>query len=70
LGAGGGIAGGQIAGRQVTLSEATLNQARDLPVLTDYRGLIGGLLARVYSFDSSHVDRVFPGTLPVDLHLI
>ncbi|MDB5687079.1 MAG: hypothetical protein JWR77_1668 [Rhizorhabdus sp.] len=67
---GGGISGGRIAGPQVTLSEATLNQGRDLPVLTDYRSLIGGLLAPMYGLDAQRVQAVFPGVAKADLRLI
>ncbi|NWM59968.1 DUF1501 domain-containing protein, partial [Escherichia coli] len=49
---GGGVSGGRMAGAQVALSAATLNQARDLPVLTDYRALIGGLVARQYGLSA------------------
>lgn len=67
---GGGVAGGRIVGPQVPLSEATLNQARDLPVLTDYRALIGGLLPRLYGFDQRRTEMVFPAARPADLGLI
>jgi uncharacterized protein (DUF1501 family) len=67
---GGGIAGGRIVGPQVALSEATLNQARDLPVLTDYRALIGGLLARLYGFDRQRIETIFPASVPADLALV
>jgi uncharacterized protein (DUF1501 family) len=67
---GGGIAGGRIVGPQVALSEATLNQARDLPVLTDYRALIGGLLTRLYGFDRQRIETIFPASVPADLALV
>jgi len=67
---GGGVQGGRIAGPQVALSTATLNQGRDLPVLTDYRALIGGLVARQYGLSAEQMKSVFPGTTPVDLGLI
>ena len=67
---GGGVAGGRIAGPQVKVAPDTLNQGRDLPVLTDYRALAGGLLARHYGLDARRLDLVFPGTAPVDLHLV
>ncbi|HZV10380.1 MAG TPA: DUF1501 domain-containing protein, partial [Novosphingobium sp.] len=40
---GGSVRGGRMAGPQVRIGADTLNQNRDLPVLTDYRALIGGL---------------------------
>ena len=67
---GGGVQGGRIAGPQVALSAATLNQGRDLPVLTDYRALIGGLVARQYGLSGERLAQVFPGTAPVDLGLV
>jgi uncharacterized protein (DUF1501 family) len=67
---GGGIAGGRIVGPQLSLTAATLNQRRDLPVLTDYRGLVGGLLARIYDLDAARLDKVFPGAAAADLGLI
>ncbi len=67
---GGGVKGGRFAGPQVALSEASLNQARDLPVLTDYRALMGGLFARMYGLGGDRLTSVFPGTAPSDLRLI
>lgn len=67
---GGSVNGGRMAGPQVTLSQATLNQGRDLPVLTDYRSMIGGLAARQYGLGSDRLATVFPAAKPVDLSLI
>ncbi len=67
---GGNVNGGRMAGPQVALSAATLNQGRDLPVLTDYRGLIGGLVARQYGLSADRLGSVFPATRPVDLQLV
>lgn len=67
---GGGVAGGRIAGPQVKIAADTLNQGRDLPVLTDYRALAGGLLARQYGLDARRLALVFPDTAPVDLRLV
>jgi uncharacterized protein (DUF1501 family) len=64
------VQGGRIAGPQVALSQATLNQGRDLPVLTDYRALIGGIAARQYALSKERLAGVFPGTAAVDLGLI
>jgi uncharacterized protein (DUF1501 family) len=66
---GGGVNGGRMAGAQVALSPATLNQGRDLPVLTDYRAVIGGLLARQYGLSPDRLATIFPGIRPVDLTL-
>jgi uncharacterized protein (DUF1501 family) len=67
---GGGVSGGRLAGEQVALSAATLNQNRDLPVLTDYRGLLGGLMKRQFAFSTDQLATIFPGAPPCDLHLI
>ena len=66
---GGAVKGGRIAGPQVAVTQATLNQNRDWPVLTDYRGLIGGLAQRAYGLDTRRLDAVFPGARPADLEL-
>lgn len=67
---GGQVRGGRIAGPQVALTAATLNQGRDLPVLTDYRGLIGGVAGRLYGLGAGRVGQVFPQAAPVDLGLV
>ena len=67
---GGMVAGGKLRGEQVRLSPATLNQGRDLPVLNDYRAVLGGLFQRMYGLNAAQVDKVFPGAKPVDLGLV
>jgi uncharacterized protein (DUF1501 family) len=67
---GGGVQGGRIAGPQVRLAPETLNQARDLPVLTDYRALIGGIVQRQYGLGGDRLKAVFPGVQPRDLQLV
>jgi uncharacterized protein (DUF1501 family) len=67
---GGGIQGGRIAGEQIAVTAQTLNQNRDFPVLTEYRGLIGGIFKRMYSLDNSRISTVFPNALPLELGLI
>lgn len=67
---GGGISGGRMVGDQISLSSASLNQGRDLPVLTDYRGLIGGLVARQYGLNADQLEKLFPDCKAQDLHLI
>ena len=67
---GGGVRGGRIAGPQLRLSLETLNEKRDLPVLTDYRAMLGGLFARAYGLGPAQVARVFPHAAPVDLGLV
>lgn len=67
---GGGVKGGRMAGPQVALAPETLNQQRDLPVLTDYRGLIGGVARRLYGLSPDKIERIFPGAPPVELGLV
>ena len=67
---GGGVRGGRIAGPQTRVEAASLNQARDYPVLTDYRGLFGGLFQRAYGLDAARLDRVFPQAPPADLQIV
>lgn len=68
--AGGGLSGGRLAGEQVAVTQATLNQNRDLPVLTDYRSLIGGLVMRQFGLSAPRVAAMFPNARPADLKLI
>ena len=67
---GGTVKGGRIAGPQQKLVAETLFENRDLPVLTDYRGLIGGVVSRLYGFNADAMARIFPGTPKVDLGLV
>lgn len=67
---GGNVQGGRIAGPQIRLAPDTLNQARDLPVLTDYRALIGGIVTRQFALSPDRLQAVFPVINPVDLGLV
>ena len=67
---GGSIKGGRIAGPQVQMTRANLFQDRDLPVLTDYRALIGGVLKRGYGLSQAQLTQIFPQVAPTDLSLI
>jgi uncharacterized protein (DUF1501 family) len=67
---GGGIRGGQVLGRQVELTRANLNQDRDYPVLNDYRGVIGGLVQRMYGLAPDRMQSVFPSAQPLDLAIV
>ena len=62
--------GGRFVGDQVAVTPTTLNQNRDFPVLTEYRGMLGGLFRRMYSLDSARIARVFPNAMPLDLQLV
>jgi uncharacterized protein (DUF1501 family) len=67
---GGALQGGRLVGEQTAMSAQTLNQNRDLPVLTEYRALLGGLFQRMYSLDLARLTRVFPSARPKDLGLL
>ncbi|MBW8812194.1 MAG: DUF1501 domain-containing protein [Caulobacterales bacterium] len=67
---GGQVRGGRLAGPQVKLAQASLNQDRDLPVLTDYRALIGGLAQRLYGLSAAQLAAVFPAAPAADLQLV
>ncbi len=68
--AGGAISGGRIAGRQQRIERSTLFQDRDLPVLNDYRGVIGGLVQSMWGLSSSQIEQVFPAAAPLNLGLV
>jgi uncharacterized protein (DUF1501 family) len=67
---GGAINGGTIAGEQRSLSRATLFQDRDLPVLNDYRAILGGLFRRLWGLSPDQSERVFAQAAPRDLALV
>jgi len=67
---GGTVQGGRLAGEQVAVEPRTLNQNRDFPVLTDYRAMLGGIFKRMYSLDTTRLQRVFPNTVPIELGLM
>jgi len=67
---GGGISGGRMAGAQRSVGYAALLENRDLPVLNDYRGLLGGLFARLWDLSADRLDKVLPQAAPADLGLV
>jgi uncharacterized protein (DUF1501 family) len=68
---GGGLgAAGPVVGEQLKLEAATLHQNRDLPVLNDYRALLGGLFERQFGLNGAQVASVFPGAAARDLGLL
>jgi uncharacterized protein (DUF1501 family) len=68
---GGALAGGAaVAGEQVAVEAQTLHQNRDLPVLNEYRAVLGGLLQRQFALSPAQLDLVFPGARPRDLGLV
>ena len=66
---GGKIDGGRMAGEQIAVNQQNLLQNRDYPVLTNYRDMLGGLLARTWGLSTSQLQTVFPGARPKDLRL-
>src|SRR5207253_7035723 len=67
---GGAVRGGRFVGEQISITPSTLNQKRDFPVLTEYRGMLGGIFRRLYLLDKARIARVFPNAMPLDLGLI
>jgi uncharacterized protein (DUF1501 family) len=67
---GGSVAGGRLAGHQDVITLKNLNQNRDLPVFTDYRGLIGEVAGRLYQLSPTGKASVFPGAAPARLDLV
>lgn len=59
---GGALRGGRMVGEQTRLTRETLNQDRDLPVLNDYRALIGDIAGRALGLSASRISAVFPGS--------
>ncbi len=67
---GGSVVGGRIAGAQRTVGYAGLLENRDLPVLNDYRAVLGGLFARLWGLSAERLDKVLPQAAPADLGLV
>jgi len=67
---GGKVNGGRIAGEQMAINQQSLLQNRDYPVLTNYRDMLGGLLALTWGLSGSQMQSVFPGVKPRDLQLV
>ncbi|MFM2089476.1 MAG: hypothetical protein RLZZ237_4345, partial [Pseudomonadota bacterium] len=67
---GGGIRGKQVAGEQVAISQPNLFQNRDMPVLNEYRSVLGGLLQRTFSLSTAQLDHVFAGAKPTELGVV
>jgi uncharacterized protein (DUF1501 family) len=66
---GGSVKGGRIAGEQCQIAAGTLFQNRDLPVLNEYRAVLGGLFARMYGLNGAQTERVFAGVKARDIGL-
>lgn len=68
--AGGAVSGGAVAGAQADLTPASLHQGRDMPVLNEYRDVLGGLFRHMYGLNPNSIENVFPGSSPASLTLL
>jgi uncharacterized protein (DUF1501 family) len=59
-----------VVGEQKTIEAKNLFQNRDMPVLNDYRAMLGGLLSRQYALSAAQLQTVFPGAATRDLGLL
>lgn len=68
---GGNIQGGRILGEQISITDpSSLFQNRDYPVLNEYRGLLGGLFAKMYGLNNESVAKIFPNAVQQNISLI
>ncbi len=67
---GGSVRGKRMLGPQVKIAADTLFENRDLPVLTDYRAMVGGIIRPLYGLNAQAMDTIFPGVTPVDLQVV
>jgi uncharacterized protein (DUF1501 family) len=67
---GGAVRGGRVCGDQERIAESTLLQDRDLPVLNEYRDVLGALYSRLYGLNAGDLGAIFPGARPKDLGLV
>jgi uncharacterized protein (DUF1501 family) len=67
---GGSVSGGAVVGEQASLAAPSLHQNRDMPVLNEYRDVLGGLFARMYGIGPGALQQVFPGSAPSKLRLL
>ena len=67
---GGSVAGGALRGEQADISPTSLHEGRDLPVLNEYRNVLGGLLMQQFGLGKAAIERVFPGSVPRSLNLL
>jgi len=69
---GGPVRGGKVYGNWPGLAQENLYQGRDLAVTTDFRDVIGTVLARHLRLDAARLAGVFPGFRPdtKPLHIV
>src|SRR5258708_28609462 len=66
----GAIYGGKIVAEQSRWARDTLFQARDYPVLNDYRAVLGGLFRTLWGLSSHQITRCLSQVAPTDLKLV
>lgn len=62
--AGGGVRGGRVYSRWPGLNQNQLWEGRDLAVTTDFRSIIGTVVAGHFGLDDTDMKRVIPGYVP------
>lgn len=67
---GGGIKGGRVAGEQIAVNRGSLLEDRDYKVMNEYRGVLGGIFAKMYGLNAAQSAKVFSGTVPKDLGIV
>jgi uncharacterized protein (DUF1501 family) len=67
---GGAVRGGRLAGEAQRLEESTLHQGRDLPVLNEYRAVLGGLFRRMYGMSAADLAEIFPEAKSRDIGVV
>ncbi len=67
---GGAVRGGVVRGEQTAMKPADLNEDRDLPVLNEYRGVLGGVFQKLYGLSGGDLAEIFPQASAVDLGLV
>lgn len=67
---GGAVRGGVVRGAQAAMKPADLHEDRDLPVLNEYRGVLGGVFQKLYGLSGDDMAEIFPQASVVDLGLV
>lgn len=67
---GGMVTKSKIAGDWLSLNIDNLHEKRDLPVFYDYRSILSELFIKMYGFNKSQLDYIFPGVKPSSFAII
>ena len=67
---GGAVRGGAIRGEQAGLKPGDLHEDRDVPVLNEYRGVLGGIFQKLYGLGREDLADIFPQASAIDLGLV